>query len=237
MDKITLISNTESFYRWESDWISWLLSDFDVEHVCDPTLTAMHDNVVLVISGDIRGQGEQIESYIKALKSKGGEVGLIHLSDEWSTYPVNFYKDAVFVFRSYYRDGVIDGIHCRYLPLGAPNGKAKSGTQKPPSQRTHRWSFMGELKSTRVQMIHAADRIPGGFKHLTHKWEDQNALSPAVYGEAMSETIFSLCPRGNNTPDTFRMYEALEAGRFRSWRTRAAGGPGPRSCGRRAFCG
>lgn len=169
MDEISLISNSDSFFRWESEWIGWLLSEFDVESICDPALTTIRKRVVLVLSGDIRGQEQIIDRYIADLRHAGGRVGVFHISDEWFVYPIGYYKDVDFVFRNHWRPGVIDGVHCRYLPLGYPNGKAGTGSPKPLRDRQYEWSFIGEPKRQRLRMLAAGEKLGNGFKHLTGK--------------------------------------------------------------------
>jgi hypothetical protein len=43
-------------------------------------------------------------------------------------------------------------------------------------------------------------------------FNDPQGLSTKSYAELLNQTKFALCPRGNFSVDTFRFYEALEAG-------------------------
>jgi hypothetical protein len=216
MPAITLISNSASFYDWEADWVSYLLGDFDITHVLDATYSKIEKNPILVLSGQLEGEEQQIRSYVRRFRDNGFPVGIIHLSDEWLTAPVSFYQDASFVFRNYYRPDVMGRNNCHYLPLGYRAGFASKLAVKEIGNRAYTWVFAGAMKASRATMLDAARRIPGGRHHVTDGAYDPTAGSQPLpvndYAQLLGDAVFALCPRGNRSLDCFRLYEALDAG-------------------------
>ena len=208
--RLPVVSNCVDWLRWEGDWISWLLSDFEVEHLCDPELQVTPGNMVLVLSGDTRPCDAQVRAYLQRVRRLGGKVVLIHLSDEWLAYPTEVYTEVEAAFRTYWRPGVMH--RSIFLPLGYPSGMQAKTEPKPIASRRHLWAFAGEVKQRRQRMLEAARRLGRGFEHLTTRWEDENALSKRDYAEVLADTVFVPCPTGNHSPESFRLYEALEAG-------------------------
>jgi hypothetical protein len=214
--EISLISNSHKFYEWEVDWVSSLLGDFEIKHILDPACTALANNPILVLSGQLVGAERQICDYIRRLRSHSRSVGLIHLSDEWHTAPVSFYPDASFVFRNYYRANALRGAGRHYFPLGYRAGFTKKLVVKDLRDRAAVWAFAGAVKGTRMAMLNQARQIPGGKYHLTGGAYDAargaQPLTVDEYAGLLGDAVFALCPRGNRSMDCFRLYEALEAG-------------------------
>jgi hypothetical protein len=114
------------------------------------------------------------------------------------------------------------------VPLGLSNAFVRavsatsaSGTPgfKPAGTRRYRWSFLGQLRSkpTRWAMRKAFASIPDGYVFETFRWNDPRRLTNVQYREMLSDSVFSLCPRGwsvrgHETIDSFRAYESAEAG-------------------------
>jgi hypothetical protein len=216
MPTVTLISNSSTFYDWEADWVSYLLGDFDISHVLDTSYSRIEANSILVLSGQLEGKEQEIRSYVRRFRDRGLPVGIIHLSDEWFRAPVSFYQDASFVFRNYYRPGVVGKHNCHYFPLGYRAGFASKLVVKDIRDRAHTWAFAGALKSNRMTMFDNARQIPGGKHHLTagafDPTEGPQPLPINEYSQLLGDAVFALCPIGNESPDCFRLYEALEAG-------------------------
>lgn len=216
MPAITLISNSATFNDWEIDWVSSLFGDFEIRHVLDESYTRMENNSILVLSGQMEGQEEQIGKYVRRFRERGMPLGIIHLSDEWLKAPVSFYADASFIFRNYFRPEVMDKDKCHYLPLGYRAGFTSKLVSKEIRDRRYTWSFAGALKASRKIMLESAEKIPGGRHHLTAgAFQPTNGPQPlgiSEYSGLLGDTVFALCPRGNESLDCFRLYEALEAG-------------------------
>ncbi len=85
----------------------------------------------------------------------------------------------------------------------------------PLSSRSYVWSFVGQKsgKPTREAMLSEMSLLPwNSFTHLTEIWDDPHSLSASEVKSVYSNSIFVPCPRGNDSLDSFRVWEALEAG-------------------------
>jgi hypothetical protein len=215
----------EPYSSYEFDWLSYLLSDFKVNHIVDFNNEVCVDNAIIVAnlsqsffagaSGKqtYRQERQQFYSYIKRFKAAGMKVGLFHLGDEFYRESTDFYADLDFVFRQYYKkEDHKKYAHCHYFPIGYKSGFQEHLVERPVTEREHLWSFAGHLKGTRYDMIKAAQAIAGGKYHTTNQWNDPNALTTETYAHMLNNTQFSLCPMGNYSVDCFRVYESLEAG-------------------------
>lgn len=77
------------------------------------------------------------------------------------------------------------------------------------------WSFVGQVQDSRVETYKKIEKLPIGSGKLikTTGFGGQNDGLPYVdYLQIFCNSKIVICPMGNNCPDTFRMYEALEAG-------------------------
>jgi hypothetical protein len=148
---------------------------------------------------------------------RGHRFGLVHLSDERYADDCTAYDYANFVIRNYWSIGHSNNKRLLAVPLGTMNG-FRGDAAKPASARKRLWSFAGEInKSTRKPMIDALTTLDPGFVHPTGASSNPspNAVAPlgiADYSALLSDTIFAPCPSGWENLDSFRVYEALEAG-------------------------
>jgi hypothetical protein len=77
------------------------------------------------------------------------------------------------------------------------------------------WCFMGQTKDrpTRQKMLEELRKVSGEyFEHQTSSWSSNENLSTEEYRSIIEDSIFVPCARGNESVDTFRLYEALELG-------------------------
>ncbi len=215
----------EPHSSYEYDWINLLLSDFEVNHIVDLENKVCVDNAIIVANlsqmffedyesrQKYRRERQEFFDYVKRFKDAGMKVGLFHLGDEFYKESTNFYRDLNFVFRQYYKEEDHKRYQtCHYLPLGYKSGFCQALVDRPIHQREYLWSFAGQLKGSRYEMMEYAKRIPGGKYHTTTQWNDPNGLQTPDYAALLNNTKFSLCPMGNNSVDCFRVYESLEAG-------------------------
>lgn len=82
-----------------------------------------------------------------------------------------------------------------HIPLGYTNGCKVFDEPKELN-----WSFFGEIKTDRKEMINIFRSIP---KHFVGK-----SLSKDLMCKIYSKSIFVPCGRGNSSLDCFRLYEA-----------------------------
>lgn len=76
------------------------------------------------------------------------------------------------------------------------------------------WVFIGQVNhDRRKQCVEAAKDLSNGYLITTDKFGDEAGGEPyGNYLAAMANSKIALCPSGIESPDNFRLYEALEAG-------------------------
>ena len=158
-----------------------------------------------VISTNDKETKARIPDLFIGLRNQNSPFGIFHMSDEWFREDTSFYKYCRFCLRNYWCS-FIRNEDLIYIPLGYPNHCAfGSAATAPASERKHRCSFTGQMKYSRVQMVKAFETVDGFYY-------PRQFISDDEYATLMRQTVFSLCPMGNATPDTWRLYESLEAG-------------------------
>jgi len=204
-------SNRRGTKPREFGWICHLLRDFSLEHIFDGSYEVIPRSPFLIVAEGFRAT-ERIETYLQSIRSKGYPVGLIHIGDEARDTDLQFYQSADFVFRNYWRPIVNTLDQCHFLPLG-PNCDVAhfDRSDNDISSRPHTWSFAGHIR-------------PGPRKHLfdtVYSRRDgrlfattyfNSGLPKDQYVDLLYDSQFVLCPSGYVYPESYRFYEALEAG-------------------------
>lgn len=192
----------------EYDWICFLLRDFTLHHHPDDHFEVEAPNPLVVLDGH-KYDPLRVQRYLRRLRSNGRSVGIIHIGDEFERAPLAVYDEASFVYRNYWRPEISRAAHCHYLPLGV-NCKIGLFDPTPISERNHRWSFAGQIKGTREAMVDTVSRRSDG--HLVLNETFNSGLPKEAYARLLSDTQVVLCPRGFSSVESYRLYEALEAG-------------------------
>jgi hypothetical protein len=140
-------------------------------------------------------------------------VVLFHLADEWYTDDCAAYTWCDRVFRNHWTFMHADNRKVMFFPLGYKTGFSHQNLSKTAAEHRHLWSFMGDAnKSTRQAMLKAVRGIGENFVHLTSGFNSTDALPVERYREIMGESIFVPAPCGWQKLESFRAWEALEAG-------------------------
>lgn len=207
--KPTLVWQSDTRNGWESDWLSGLLSGIVSENFVDNTRSCIVDPMIIV---DNKLSLEKIPYYREAFE-KGCRVVLVHLSDEGFRDDLGAYKYCNAVIRNYWSKRLGNRANVMFTPLGYKAGFAKPDhTPKPALERRYLWSFAGNsMMHRRDAMLEAMVTLPRGFTHLSSDFNGADALSTDAYRALMDDTVVVPCPGGGNQ-ETFRVYEALEAG-------------------------
>ncbi len=144
-------------------------------------------------------------------KTEGRKWAAIHLSDEFGTDNINWYPDAKWVIRTYYRpDPAANTPKIITIPLGyAMGGKRLEGAV--PVNRKWTWSFHGTKWFGRAEKLAAFSQVPGGNYKIYDSWNDPGQLKMDEYKSLLRDSYMVPIFRGNHF-ETFRLYEALEAG-------------------------
>lgn len=81
--------------------------------------------------------------------------------------------------------------------------------------KKYNWCFMGQIheQGKRAEMINFLKKTGGDyFCNTNNSWQSKDSLNLKEYKSILANSIFAPCPRGNSCVDTFRLYEAIEAG-------------------------
>jgi hypothetical protein len=211
---LTVIWQPDTTIRWDKEpreygWIRTLLSAFQLEDVFDGSYEYIADNPLVVVDGS-NYEPEVVLEYLSRLKTGVDKnVGVIHIGDEHAIAPLDIYEEASFVYRNYWRPEMKDYPHCSYLPLGL-NCPSDAFAPKPIRDRSFRWSFAGQARATRQAMVNSVANREDG--HLILNETFNSGLNKKDYANLLCDTQIVLCPRGWSSVESYRVYEALEAG-------------------------
>jgi hypothetical protein len=155
--------------------------------------------------------------YFKQLSDNNIGFKVLHLSDEFGTDDISFYKllHCKEVIRNYLRldapDSAVD--HVITIPLGphCTFNKSAQNLDGPLRDRKLTWSFHGTGWFGRKTILEALSDLTPHSCHITPDWNHSTMTREADYVRIMSNTKFVPILRGNNI-ETFRLYEALDAG-------------------------
>ncbi len=187
--------------------------------------TAIEDDAELPLSDDLLvcSFGDP-GGYLENLRAAGHRnIGVFHFGDERGSDDTSFYGQADYIFRHYYFSKKLmppGGFNRDVLWL--PNGWARGvGPMRPAAllpfaMRRHGVFFAGFAGGTddpiseRAEMLNAlqAHQIPATVV-LSEGFGQ--GLGPGSYGAYMSDAKLALVP-GGNSPETIRLYDALECG-------------------------
>ena len=200
---------------WERDWLHEVLAGCFTTEAVDKTWSKMAPVMIVV---DNRIVPEKAFYYREAFEA-GYRIILVHLSDEAFIDDTGIYKYCDGVVRNYYSEILAGDARVHFIPLGCkagfggPGGAQKSAPQKSAGARKYLWSFAGDAKkSTRAEMLKAMKGVADGYTHLTEGFGSADALATPAYRALLDESVFVPSPCGWSNLESFRTYEALEAG-------------------------
>ena len=207
---------------FERDWLGYLFEGLAERHV---------DASSLISPGVELGPGEFPVVVLNRSIDMGAALarlcadscfGVVHLSDEFLRDDCGFYDwpTCAFVIRNYFKPELAGKPRVLQVAVGCKRGFEAALTAIDASgdidHKEHDWCFMGDLdKSGRgeaIQEVQAAFSGRSSFLHVSHGFNGSDCLATDAYASRMARSVFCLCPTGNYNLDTFRLYEALEAG-------------------------
>jgi len=192
----------------ERDWIEYLLADFRLEHVVPQSHPVpLTGRTIYIVSTNVTPLLE-LPNCLAGLRPRTGSaagVGLIHLSDEWFGQDYGYYSHFDFVLRNHFsrrleRAGLLQ------FPLGLPRVQPERPIV-PQSSRRYTWSFCGNRVASRFEMLATFDGLEPAYV-----LPQGQRIPPHEFQEVLAQSKFVPCPMGNVMLETWRAYEALEAG-------------------------
>lgn len=191
----------------EEQWLIDLLEGIPVDVVYEPSISDVKDGDILVV-GRLRVITNDVIQCIRRTPN----IGMIHLSDEFIFDTYEKYNGFDWVIRNYLVR-LIRHPQVFTIPLGYTNGTPTGSRLVPGSERPYLWVYAGSCVSSRSAMLKLLSRYtPFHVVAYDPRAGDRGQLSAENYHDLLRSAKFAPCPMGNVVLESFRIYEALEAG-------------------------
>jgi GR25 family glycosyltransferase involved in LPS biosynthesis len=192
------------FELYERKWIEYLFGNIELRELS--TTEKPEPNAWYLV---MRPHSDFFKNYFLQL---GVSYNVLHLSDEFISDNIDFYsyKNCKKVIRNYHREDTKHLTNVYTIPLGY-HYKSQEGIIQDFDSRKLSWSFHGTDWFDRKSKLEKIQNILPYNCHLTPNWNHETMSSEEKYSTTLSSSKFCPILRGNNI-ETFRLYEALEAG-------------------------
>jgi hypothetical protein len=177
----------------------------------DGKLLTVLDNSVIIYSNNSNGISEEFNNYLDKFVELGYTFYLLHFSNENLNHNCNYYSKAKHVFRNYY-DSNITEQNVTFIPLGVKSGFINKSNNINPTPKEYEFSFIGQPKSDRQELLSVIEQMEKVFIHKTNSWDCLTSLTQNECISIYGKTKFVPCPMGWFHPDSFRLMECLESG-------------------------
>ena len=211
-NELTLVWQCDRKNVWEESWIEYLFRNIPHKTLDESSRhqTLFIDNSVII---DHMGWGTEQShiDYMKKMESLNYSYSLIHLSDEARTSRIDSYNNCKSVIRYYYRSDVPNSDTRLTIPCGWNTGFTDVTDNPSITDRSISWAFIGQrLDHNRINMINILETIPNGLCYIGEHHGPR--MSVIEMSKQYRNSKFIICPDGAVVPDSFRVYEAFEAG-------------------------
>lgn len=193
----------------------WLEDMFKAKIVCKPLVTIEEidfpQNAWYMMQ---RPHSQKWNKWFHHLQRKGIQFNILHLSDEYLNDMIGCYSlpNCKWVVRNYHRPDTSFMLNVITIPLGYHHKQpSEESITLPFSKRKWIWSFHGTDWFNRREQLETFQSIYPNECRLQANWNDPNGSTSSEYLTALLDSRFCPILRGNNV-ETFRFYEALEAG-------------------------
>jgi hypothetical protein len=200
---------TQDQSLWELDWLRYLVSDvqqfIDIEN--DPAKIKTDKNTVLICNHAV-----PYRFVLDELRSKQKRYVIVLLSDENLIDPCEWLHDpqCLGLMRNYVHPGQLTNPKVKVFGLGYKRGFCEHLIQN--GVRDLQWSFAGTLHGERKLMLDIFADIKPNKSFSCSGFNANDGLDTAEYAKLLGRSKYVLCPPGQDSMDSFRIYEALEAG-------------------------
>jgi hypothetical protein len=213
MQFVNIIFIEDSESKHGADWIRHLIPWHKFHRISkkDAETADLYTNCV-VVSHTSAGF-----AYLKRLTESAINHAFVLLSDETLSEPMDYLDSPYcqFVARNYVHPHVLSNPKVLHFPLGWVDGFyqfAHEAQRIKASKRKNVWSFAGSLKADRQIAIGEMSKLMPFQLNVFEFFHDPNHLTPDGYAKTLSNSQFVIAPMGGCNIDSFRIYEALEAG-------------------------
>ena len=188
-------------------WILNLLSKLEIEIIND-TQNLDENESLIIVDHMISTK----ESFYFDLSNKVKKIFLIHLGDEGGAEK----KDLVYplcehIWRTFSLPMFKNFKNVTSIPIGYKCDPKKDKINI--LKRNYKWSFLGTTHgSSRYDLLDKHKNIMPNFINLTEDFSGKKSMDTNDYYKILNNSIFAPIPHGYFHPETYRLYEALEAG-------------------------
>lgn len=198
---------------FELEYIEFLFSNIPHnKHFDNSSYNTLLDNSIVIYSNNQRGPSFEFINYLNKFKKNNFTFRLWHLSNETLMHNCDYYSLSNHVFRNYYYEDIKHLNNVTYLPLGFKSGYLNNQNNFQLNEKQISFSFIGQPKSDRIELIDKLQSFTNSFIHTTNAWNCNTALTQTQVIDIYRRSRFVPCPKGWINPDSFRIMEALESG-------------------------
>ncbi len=206
--------------------IQWVTQDselFELDWLCE--ILDVHKNEINIVrnfenfktnknSLIICNHAVNYRLCLDALKTANRKYGIFLLSDENLTEMCEWLHDpnCLFSFRNYVHPMYFNHPKVQTLGLGYKKEFKKYLKNKSAENRNNTWVFAGTPHGDRKKMLSIFESIKPNQTYECSGFCSNDAMDTENYAELMNDAVFALCPPGQDSMDSFRLYESLEAG-------------------------
>lgn len=195
---------------FEIDWLRYLFDDVQnyigVEQNWQKIETT--ENTVLVCNHAV-----PYRAVLEDLRRRGKKYVIVLLSDENLWEPCEWLHDpaCVGLLRNYIHPNQLKHPKVEVFGLGYKKDFLKYLTNSNEERNTT-WCFAGTPHGERQRALDLFQKVKSNKIHLCSGFGAADGISTEDYAKMLQNSVFALCPEGQDSMDSFRIYEALEAG-------------------------
>lgn len=195
---------------FEVDWLRYLVSDIqshiDIEN--DWRKIDASKNTILICNHAV-----PYRAVLENLRQQNKKYAIVLLSDENLWEPCEWLHDpaCVGLLRNYIHPNQLKHPKVGYFGLGYKKDFCKYLT-KGTVAKNYQWSFAGTPHGERQKMLDIFSEIKPHKIQKCSGFGADDGLTTEEYAKMLQQSTFALCPEGQDSMDSFRIYEALEAG-------------------------
>lgn len=211
MKNINIQWVTQDATLFELDWLNEILSIYGSGteiHIVRDFKEFKTDKNSLVICN----HAVNYRVFLDALRQNSRHYGVFLLSDENLYEQCEWLHDpgCLFCVRNYVHPMYVQ--HPKVLTVGLGYKRHFQEYLTKTEERRLLWSFAGTPHGERRQMFEVFKDLEPNQTHDCSGFCASDALTTRDYAQTLEQSKFALCPPGQDSMDSFRMYEALEAG-------------------------
>lgn len=211
--------------KWDAgDVRRWVDEIAGIEHLYTDTLVGLEDGAIVVFPAGVHSDQMHVQHLFDEINAMRWCV-LFLTADEQSLFPIHYINLPHVHIVQQTPVPIGEGTTGQYADefIGyclPPQGHAilerltAEANASVDFARPFDWMFSGQVTHDhRKDAAMSMQQVSGGyFKGTSSFANTSDGLEPELYYERMSQAKIIPCPSGPATPDSFRAWEALEAG-------------------------